>query len=93
MKKVDEIGIDIVKTLLKNGLMPTFLIYLEKLPRFPEKKRNYLIPGGNEDFTPLCTLDRIFYDATVFKQLGESFHGKKLETISLQTGRDNRSKL
>ena len=38
-----------------------------------------------EDATLLCTLDRIFDDATVFKLRGESFRGKKLETISLQT--------
>lgn len=35
----------------------------------------------------LCTLDRIFDDATVFKLRGESFRGKKLETVSLQTGK------
>ena len=31
----------------------------------------------------LCALDRIFDDATVFKLRGESFRGKKLETVSL----------
>ena len=41
----------------------------------------------DEDATLLCALDRIFDDATVFKLRGESFRGKKLETISLQTGR------
>lgn len=40
-----------------------------------------------EDATLLCTLDRIFDDATVFKLRGESFRGKRLETISLQTGK------
>ena len=40
-----------------------------------------------EDATLLCTLDRIFDDATVFKLRGESFRGKKLETVSLQTGK------
>ena len=39
----------------------------------------------NEDTTLLCALDRIFDDAMVFKLRGESFRGKKLETISLQT--------
>ena len=34
----------------------------------------------------LCALGRIFDDATVFKLRGESFRGKKLETVSLQTG-------
>ena len=41
----------------------------------------------NEDATLLCALDRIFDDATVFKLRGESFRRKKLETISLQTGK------
>ena len=41
----------------------------------------------DEDSTLLCALDRIFDDATVFKLRGESFRGKKLETVSLQTGR------
>ena len=41
----------------------------------------------DEDVTLLCALDRIFDDATVFKLRGESFRGKKLETISLQTGK------
>lgn len=41
----------------------------------------------NEDSTLLCALDRIFDEATVFKLRGESFRGKKLETISLQTGK------
>lgn len=40
-----------------------------------------------EDATLLCTLDRIFDDTTVFKLRGESFRGKKLETVSLQTGK------
>ena len=30
-----------------------------------------------EDATLLCTLDRIFDDATVFKLRGESFRGKE----------------
>ena len=41
----------------------------------------------NEDATLLCALDRIFDDATVFKLRGESFRGKRLETISPQTGK------
>ena len=41
----------------------------------------------DEDATLLCALDRFFDDATVFKLRGESFRGKKLETISLQTGK------
>lgn len=41
----------------------------------------------SEDSTLLCALDRIFDDATVFKLRGESFRGKKLETIALQTSK------
>ena len=41
----------------------------------------------NEDSTLLCALDRIFDDATVFKLRGESFRGKKLDTVSVQTGK------
>lgn len=40
----------------------------------------------DEDATLLCALDRLFDDATVFKLRGESFRGKKLETVTLQTG-------
>ena len=43
----------------------------------------------NEDDSLLCALDRIFDDATVFNIRGESFRGKKLETIALQTGHAN----
>ena len=41
----------------------------------------------NEDDTLLCALDRIFDDATVFNIKGDSFRGKRLETIALQTSR------
>ena len=41
----------------------------------------------NEDDALLCALDRIFDDATVFNIKGESFRGKRLETIALQTSR------
>ena len=43
----------------------------------------------NEDSTLLCALDRIFDEATVFKLRGESFRGKKLDTVSVQTGKVN----
>ena len=41
----------------------------------------------SEDDTLLCALDRIFDDAMVFNLKGESFRGKKLETVALQTSR------
>ncbi len=41
----------------------------------------------NEDDALLCALDRIFDDATVFNIKGESFRGKKLETVALQTSK------
>lgn len=41
----------------------------------------------NEDDALLCALDRIFDDATVFNIKGESFRGRRLETIALHTSR------
>ena len=41
----------------------------------------------NEDDSLLCALDRIFDDATVFNIKGDSYRGKRLETVTLQTGR------
>ena len=41
----------------------------------------------NEDDALLCALDRIFDDAIVFNIKGESFRGKRLETVALQTSR------
>lgn len=41
----------------------------------------------NEDDALLCALDRIFDDATVFNIRGDSFRGKKLEMVVLQTSR------
>lgn len=41
----------------------------------------------NEDDSLLCALDRIFDDATVITIRGESFRGKSLERINLQSGR------
>ena len=41
----------------------------------------------NEDDDLLCALDRIFDDATVFNIRGDSYRGKKLENITLQTSR------
>lgn len=40
-----------------------------------------------EDAALLCTLARIFDDATVCKLHDESFRGKKFEVVSLQTGK------
>ena len=47
----------------------------------------YCFDRHNEDSTLLCVLDRIFDEATVFKLQGESFRGKKLDTVSVQTGK------
>lgn len=40
-----------------------------------------------EDDALLCALDRVFDEATVFTFKGQSFRGKKLETINLETSR------
>ena len=39
----------------------------------------------SENDSLLCTLDRIFDDAIVFAIKGESFRGRRLETVSLRT--------
>lgn len=39
----------------------------------------------HEEDSLLCALDRIFDDATVFNIRGESYRGKKLDTVALQT--------
>lgn len=41
----------------------------------------------NDDDDLLCALDRIFDDATVFNIRGDSYRGKSLEKITLQTSR------
>ncbi len=41
----------------------------------------------NEDDALLCALDRIFDDATVFTIRGESYRGKKLERVALETSK------
>jgi hypothetical protein len=53
---------------------------------FTSNKNPSLWRGNfNEDDSLLCALDRIFDDATVFTIKGQSFRGKKLETVALQT--------
>ncbi len=41
----------------------------------------------SDDDDLLCALDRIFDDATVFNFRGDSYRGKKLENITLQTSK------
>ncbi len=41
----------------------------------------------SEDSSLLCALDRIFDEATVFMMKGDSYRGRHLETIALETGR------
>ena len=55
---------------------------------FTSNKNPALWRGNfNEDDALLCALDRIFDEATVFKIKSESFRGKKLETVALQTSK------
>lgn len=49
----------------------------------PDKWSEYF----SEDSTLLGALDRIFDNATVFMMKGESYRGRGLETISVETGR------
>ena len=48
----------------------------------PDKWSEYF----EEDSALLCTLDRIFDEATVFMMKGNSYRGKRLETIAIETG-------
>ena len=41
----------------------------------------------SEDSSLLCALDRIFDDATVFMMKGNSYRGRHLETIAIETGK------
>lgn len=41
----------------------------------------------SEDFALPCALDWIIDDATVFMMKDDSYRGKKLETIAIETGR------
>ena len=55
---------------------------------FTSNKNPSLWRGNfSEDDSLLCSLDRIFDDAIVFNIKGESYRGKKLQNIALQTGR------
>lgn len=45
----------------------------------------------SEDSSLLCALDRIFDDATVFMIKGDSYRGRKLETIAIETGRSRQA--
>ena len=38
----------------------------------------------NEEDSLLCALDRIFDNATVFMMKGESYRGRKLETLAVE---------
>ena len=40
----------------------------------------------SEDSSLLCSLDRIFDNAVVFMMKGDSYRGKRLETIPIETG-------
>ena len=60
---------------------PNIMIFTSN--RGPDKWSEYF----SEDSSLLCALDRIFDDATVFMMKGDSYRGKKLETIAIETGR------
>ena len=60
---------------------PSTMIFTSN--KSPDKWNEYF----SEDSSLLCALDRIFDDATVFMIKGDSYRGKKLETIAIETGR------
>ena len=60
---------------------PSTIIFTSN--RSPDKWGEYF----SEDSSLLCALDRIFDDAVVFMMKGDSYRGKKLETIAIETGR------
>ena len=70
-----------------NGLVRPSCLIIDEIGHCSKKNPALWREDFNEDATLLCALDRIFDDATVFKLRGESFRGKKLETILLQTGK------
>ena len=51
--------------------------------RSPDKWSEFF----SEDPTLLCALGRLFDEATVFMMKGESYRGKGLETVAIETGR------
>lgn len=60
---------------------PSTMIFTSN--KSPDKWGEYF----SEDSSLLCALDRIFDDATVFMMKGESYRGRKLETIAIETGK------
>jgi DNA replication protein DnaC len=48
----------------------------------PDRWKDYF----SEDSALLCSLDRIFDSATVFMMKGQSYRGRKLETLAIETG-------
>lgn len=60
---------------------PNIMIFTSN--KGPDKWSEYF----SEDSSLLCALDRIFDDATVFMMKGDSYRGKRLETIPIETGR------
>jgi len=68
----------IIDNLLKEGANNMILTSNKQ----PDTWQEYF----TEDSSLLCSLDRIFDDASVFIIKGESYKGKKLETIKLEAG-------
>lgn len=58
---------------------PNIMIFTSNLT--PDKWNEYF----SEDSTLLCALDRIFDNARVFVIKGDSYRGKKLETIAIES--------
>jgi predicted ATPase len=77
-----EQDIRLIGIMKANGLKGNFNIVFTSNKHPSHWRTNF-----NEHDALLCALERIFDDATVFNIKGESFRGKKLETVALQTSR------
>jgi DNA replication protein DnaC len=63
-----------------NKESPNMMIFTSNFT--PDRWKDYF----SEDSALLCSLDRIFDSATVFMMKGQSYRGRKLETLAIETG-------
>ena len=78
-RKNDRIGA------LTNGLVKPSCLIIDEIGRCSFDRENTRIYFDETD-SLLCALDRIFDNARVFMMKGESYRGRKLETIAIEAG-------